>query len=204
MPEVRPVKYAHLYRVGFTPWERYGPHVAASLTGLLDRVESERPDPPGRALDLGCGRGQYTPVLARRRWSAVGVDLVPRAIDAARRADTDGATYVLGDVTDLSPDELGTFDLFLDVGCFQGLSPDQRTAAGRSVTRLAEPDAALLLLAFGPSRYRRLAEGASQAEIVAAFPGWDLLDVEDAPTAGLGWPMNRTRPQWFRLRRSAG
>ncbi|MGH3385233.1 MAG: methyltransferase domain-containing protein [Nocardioidaceae bacterium] len=33
-------------------------------------------------MDLGCGRGQYTPELARRGWEAVGIDNIPRAIDA--------------------------------------------------------------------------------------------------------------------------
>jgi hypothetical protein len=28
-----------------------------------------------------------------------------------------------------------------------------------------------------------------------------MLAVEPADTAGLGWPMNKTAPQWYRLRR---
>jgi 2-polyprenyl-3-methyl-5-hydroxy-6-metoxy-1,4-benzoquinol methylase len=47
-----------------------------SITALLDREETERSRPLGRALDLGCGRGQYTPELARRGWEAVGIDYV--------------------------------------------------------------------------------------------------------------------------------
>jgi hypothetical protein len=34
-----------------------------------------------------------------------------------------------------------------------------------------------------------------------AFAGWEMLKVEPADTAGLGWPMNTTAPQWYRLRR---
>jgi hypothetical protein len=41
----------------------------------------------------------------------------------------------------------------------------------------------------------------SQSEVRAAFIGWEMLTVEPADTAGLGWPMNRTAPQWYRLRR---
>ncbi|MGH3118058.1 MAG: methyltransferase domain-containing protein [Actinomycetes bacterium] len=69
--------YALAYRLGFTPWERYGRAAAASIRVLLDREEAERSRPLGRAIDLGCGRGQYTPELARRGWEAVGVDNVP-------------------------------------------------------------------------------------------------------------------------------
>jgi SAM-dependent methyltransferase len=75
--------YARLYRFGVTPWERYATATAASTSVLLDREESERARPLGRALDLGCGRGQYTPQLARRGWQAVGIDYVPAAIEAA-------------------------------------------------------------------------------------------------------------------------
>ena len=75
--------YARLYRFGITPWERYATAAAASIAALLDREQSERSRPPGRALDLGCGRGQYTPELARRGWEAVGIDNVPAAIEAA-------------------------------------------------------------------------------------------------------------------------
>jgi hypothetical protein len=45
------------YRIGFAPWERYPEAAAASIGRLLDREQAERSRPPGRALDLGCGRG---------------------------------------------------------------------------------------------------------------------------------------------------
>ena len=190
--------YARMYRLGITPWEGYAEAAAASVAAVLDREEAGRTPPLGRALDLGCGRGQYTPELARRGWDAVGIDLVPRAIAEARRRDPAGA-YVVGDVTDLPGARLGAFDLFLDVGCFQGLDPAQRSAEARGVTALARPGATVLMLAFGPSRWRRLVEGVSEAEITGAFHAWDLLDVRDADTAGLGFPMNRTSPRWYRL-----
>ena len=194
-------KYASMYRLGITPWERYGPVAAASIAALLDREESERPRPLGRALDLGCGRGQYTPDLARRGWQAVGVDNVPAAIEAARRKPTAGATYVVGDVTDLPAAGLGTFDFFLDVGCFQGLKAEMRAAQGRGVTALANPRATLLMLAFGRTRLRSLTEGVSQQDVEDAFVDWEMLAVDPADTRGLGWPMSRTRPQWYRLGR---
>jgi cyclopropane fatty-acyl-phospholipid synthase-like methyltransferase len=196
-------KYAKMYRLGFTPWERYGPAAGAQLETLLEQETKERGDALGRALDLGCGRGQFTPMLARHGWKAVGLDLVPQAVEAARRKGPPEVDYVVGDVTDLESAGLGTFDLFVDIGCFQGLEADQQAAEGRGVTALAAPDATLLMLAFGPSRYRRMVEGVSQKEVEAAFPGWELTAVEDASTEGLGWPMNRTSPKWYRFRRSA-
>ena len=193
--------YARMYRLGIAPWERYGNAAAASIARLLDREEHERPRPLGRALDLGCGRGQYTPELARRGWQAVGIDNVPVAIEAAKRKGTKGVTYVVGDVTDLSAANLGTFDFFLDIGCFQGLDAEDRAAEGEGVTTLASPSATVLMLAFGPTWKWLLMEGVSQEEVASAFPDWEMLAVEPADTRGRGWPMNRTRPQWYRLRR---
>ena len=104
-------------------------------------------------------------------------------------------------MTRLPPARLGTFGFFLDVGCFQGLDPGQRLSQGAGVSSLANPGATLLLLSFGPGRWRPLVGGASQEEVETAFAGWAMLAVEPADTAGLGWPMNKTAPRWYRLRR---
>ena len=196
--------YARLYRFGITPWERYRTAAAASITALLDREEAERSRPLGRALDLGCGRGQYTRELARRGWQAVGIDYVPAAIEAAaaKSRGVDGLSYLVGDVTRLSSASLGTFGFFLDIGCFQGLGARGRLAEGEGISALARPGATLLLLSFGPSRWRSLVGGASQQEVQEAFAGWQMLTAEPADTAGLGWPMNKTAPQWYRMRRT--
>ncbi len=195
--------YARMYRFGITPWERYATAAAASIAALLDREETGRSRPLGRALDLGCGRGLYTAELARRGWEAVGVDYVPAAIKAAaaKSQGAAGLSYVVGDVTRLTSTSLGTFDFFLDVGCFQGLDAGQRLSQGGGVSALANPGATVLLLSFGPSRWRPLVGGASQEDVQTAFAGWEMLVAEPADTAGLGWPMNTTAPRWYRLRR---
>jgi SAM-dependent methyltransferase len=192
-----------MYRFGFTPWERYATAAASSIAALLDREEAGRSRPLGRALDLGCGRGLYTPELARRGWEAVGIDQVPAAVEAAQAKSrgVNGLSYLVGDVTQLSSARLGTFDFFLDIGCFQGLDAGQRLAQAKGVSALASPGATLLMLSFGPSRWRWLVEGASQQEVETAFAGWEMLASEPADTAGLGWPMTRTAPRWYRLGR---
>jgi len=197
--------YARMYRFGITPWERYKTAAAASITALLDREEAGRSRPLGRALDLGCGRGQYTPELARRGWQAVGIDLVPAAIEAAaaKGQGADRLSYVIGDVTRLPSAGLGTFDFFLDIGCFQGLDAGQRRSQAEGVSALANPGATVLLLSFGPSRWRPLVGGASQQEVQAAFADWEMLAADPADTAGLGWPMNTTAPRWYRLSQRA-
>ena len=107
----------------------------------------------------------------------MGIDYVPAAIEAAAAESrgVDGLSYVAGDVTRLPSAHLGTFDFFLDIGCFQGLDAGQRLSQGGGVSALANPGATLLLLSFGPSRWRPLVGGASQEEVQTAFAGWEML-----------------------------
>ncbi len=156
--------YARMYRLGMTPWERYGSASAASISAVLDRECNDRRRPLGRALDLGCGRGQFTPELARRGWKAVGVDYVPAAVEVAQSRGAEGVTYLVGDVTNLAAADLGRFEFFLDMGCFQGLDTGQRRAAGATVSALAhEPDRTTVVpatpLSTGRARRRRLCTG---------------------------------------------
>lgn len=58
-------KYTWMYRIGHTPWERYAATAGEHLGSLLDREPLQRSTGTGRALDIGCGRGQLTPELAR-------------------------------------------------------------------------------------------------------------------------------------------
>jgi len=149
--------YARLYRFGFTPWERYATAAAASIAARLDREEAERSRPLGRALDVGYGRGRYTPELARRGWQAVGIDYVSAAIEAAKAKSRGaaGLSYVVGDVTRLPSANLGTFDFFLDIGCFQGLDTGQRHSEGNGISALANPGpgSAAGHIAAGQSQY---------------------------------------------------
>ena len=73
----------------------------------------------------------------------MGIDYVPAAIEAAQAKSTgvDGLSYVVGDVTRLPSARLGTFDFFLDTGCFQGLDAGQRQSQGEGVSALADPGA---------------------------------------------------------------
>lgn len=190
--------YALMYRLRATPWERYGELAGAELTVRLDEEEARRPRRPGRALDLGCGRGQKTRELVRRGWEAVGVDVVPQAVEAARAAGG-GATFLVGDLVDLGSLGQGTFDLFLDLGCFEHLVGEERTAAGRGITLLANPGASLLMLEFEPRRWLGPLGGVTLADVRAALPAWDVRDVTPATTEGLGWPMSRMAPTWYSL-----
>ena len=68
---------------------------------------------------------------------------------------------------------------------------------------MSKPGATLLMLAFQATRVRAVVGGVSPADVETAIKGWETLSIEPAETTGLGWPLTRTAPLWYRLRRQA-
>jgi SAM-dependent methyltransferase len=175
--------YKLAYAVGFKPWERASGKETARIAALFDREQADRKPPYGKALDLGCGTGMQAVDLARRGWQVTGVDLVSKALRAARqRAGAAGVdiNFVNGDVTAL------------------------RAAMGREVTAVAAPGATLLMIAWTPGRRPPLPHGASRADIEAAFPGWTIIAEDAIPASALPAPLKNVGPRIYRLRRASG
>jgi len=101
-----------------------GSHVAAVYNAMLaeyDQIESQfyfaecyqvyretvewivRERPDGLAIDLGCGTGKQTILLAGRRGRVVGIDISDQMIEAARTrcGSRPGIGFVTGDITRL-------------------------------------------------------------------------------------------------------
>lgn len=110
---------------------------------------------------------------------------------------------VQGDVTALHETSAGSgFRLVIDTGTFHGLTDTQREAMGREVGAVAAPDATIILDCFSPGRRGPLPRGASRDEIEAAFPGWEVTDVEVADTQPDALArLLRFDEQFYRLRR---
>jgi hypothetical protein len=111
---------------------------------------------------------------------------------------------VRGDVTALRRADIGSdFRLVLDTGTFHGLSDAQCAAMGREVSAITAPHATVLLDCFAPLRRGPLPRGASRAAVEAAFPGWEVTDVEDADTEPDALArLFRFDERFFRLRRN--
>jgi len=180
------VPYKFFYRLGFHPWEDLAEHppFADKLTELFEREESGRQPPYGRALDLGCGSAVWGVKLAERGWEVTGVDLVEKALERGRERVQEAGVemrLVQGDVTRLQGSPVGSdFRLILDTGTFHGLDADQRQAMGREISGVAADDSTLLLDVFAPRRRGPLPRGASRDAVTAAFPDWEITDVEVA------------------------
>ncbi|WP_420881820.1 class I SAM-dependent methyltransferase [Rhodococcus sp. (in: high G+C Gram-positive bacteria)] len=196
--------YRLAYRLGFTPWENAGRSVfAEQLSHLLDAGP-----PPGvgaTALDLGCGTGEHSIDLALRGWSVTAVDSVPLAIERARdKLPTAGAdvTFVLGDVTHLPAYVDDGYTFALDVGCFHGLTDEQRTAYGDGLTVVTAAGAQLLMFAFSPGRRGPLPRGAAREDVERALSGWTVVADDAMDTSGAPGLLAKAGPRFFRLVRN--
>jgi SAM-dependent methyltransferase len=108
------------------------PEVRAAWAARLD---AWLPDPPADVLDLGCGTGSLSLVLAQRGHSVTGVDLSPKMAGHARRklAVAGHAGRVLVADAGDPPLRSGSFDVVL-VRHLLWTLPDPAAALRRFVT----------------------------------------------------------------------
>ncbi len=116
------------------------PALPPSFNRLVDRLfrrpfeEAVAGIPPGRALELGCGRGRWLRRLAALGWKAWGVDIAPGS-----RASS------LANVRAL-PVATGALDLVVAVTVLQHVEDPVRCAALDEVRRVLSPGGRFLLV----------------------------------------------------------
>jgi Cyclopropane fatty acid synthase and related methyltransferases len=187
-----------MYLVGFTPWDGVHPDE------LHEVIEGPAALPPGRALDIGSGKGGKAIYMATHGWKVTAVDNVPRAVaQANKRAAAAQATvdFRLGDVTRLT--ELGLdpgYNLLFDFGCYHGLKAVQRAAYAHSVNALAAPGATLLMMAF-TRPVPPVPSGVTEPELIERFGDrWRLAWSHPDRSRGTS-AMTRAGATWFCLAR---
>jgi SAM-dependent methyltransferase len=198
--------YRFQYLVGMTPWERMPSlPIGRQANALIDAQQRDVERPLGRALDLGCGTGFWTVCLARRGWEVTGVDVVGRAVRAARaRAREAGveARIVDASITALAVAGIEPgFRLILDFGAVHGLSPEDVRAVASEVTALATGDATLLMYAFSPGSRGPLPRGIGREEIEQAYVGWQITAEEAFDLARAPRFVQKAHPRFYCLRR---
>ena len=169
--------YDWMYRRG-APWE------GSTRPDFVELLSTGKvsPDTVGpRAIDIGCGIGDYSRMLAGHGFDVSGVDLSPVAIERARAgSDGDNPRFVVADLLDLPDDVGGPFDLLVDIGTLDDFPRSKRPQAVDVMSSLARPGSTLYLWCFygrdrdlpsisfqGPSRF--LAPGIAPGELEALF-----------------------------------
>jgi SAM-dependent methyltransferase len=179
------------YRDGRPPWEIDRPQPAVER--LLDEGAFH-----GDVLDVGCGTGENTTLLASRGLHVLGMDWAAAAVELARAKAAERSLEVEYEVGDaLGLDELGrSFDTILDSALFHTFSDEARKRYVPSLGGVTRPGSTLFLLCFselepwgaGPRRV-------TQAEIKDAFAdGWvvrsivpERYEIGISPGYALAW-----------------
>jgi 2-polyprenyl-3-methyl-5-hydroxy-6-metoxy-1,4-benzoquinol methylase len=111
--------------------------------------------PGTRVLDVGCGVGRWSTLLARRLGIVTGADLSPTMIaEARRRAELQNVStrtrFIVQDLARLDVDS--TFDLILGVTVLQHiLDPESLRSAIRRMTDHLAPGGRMVLLEAAPA-----------------------------------------------------
>ncbi len=140
----------------------------------------------GRALDIGCGRGDNAIMLAINGFDVTGIDIVEDAItDAKAKAIKHHVkvNFVVGNV--LQMDRLfmeAEFDTVIDSGLFHVMTDEERPVFAWQIHRVLKSSGKYFMLSFSdkePEGYgpRRI----SKAEIEHTFtPLFNIISLKDS------------------------
>ena len=165
---------------GTPPWDIGHPQ------SVFEALIKNREIKPGRALDIGCGRGDNAIMLAMNGCDVTGIDIVEDTItDAKAKAIKHHVkvNFVVGNV--LQMDRLfieAEFDTIIDSGLFHVMTDEERSLFAQQLYRVLKPVGKYFMLCFSdkePGDYgpRRI----SKAEIELTFKSlFNIIYIKDS------------------------
>lgn len=132
---MEPYLYDEMFRLEERHWWFAAKHQI--ILTLLDRIVPS--DPTARIADLGCGCGRMLELL-HERYSAIGVDASPQALEFCRRRNV---SIELGHLPDQLPLPQQSFDAVLMLDVLEHLDDD--LASARAAAALLKPQGYLLV-----------------------------------------------------------
>lgn len=156
---------------------------------------------PCRAIDLGCGAGNYTVWLASKGFDVTGVDISEAAIEIARERAAEAGVSCRFEVADLTAGVSGLdgdFGFALEWEVLHHVFPDDRERYLDNVRALLAPGARYLSVCFseqspafgGRGKLRRTPIGtelwfSSEGELRELFePRFEIVELETVTVPG--------------------
>lgn len=183
------------YAEGEVPWDTGEPD-----PHLVELVE-QGVIAPGRTLEVGCGTGTNAIWLSSRGFEVYGVDVAPRAIEAAQaKARATGASARFS-VSDFLHDELsmGSFDFVFDRGVLHTFDDSaERERFASRVASVLGPRGQWLCLAGsteGPPRDHGPPRRSARDLLTAVEPVLELVQLRSStfdaelPSRAMAWVM---------------
>lgn len=136
-------------------------------------------DREARVIDIGCGNGHTTGLIAPLVKEVTGIDYSKAMIERARAASPRIAFGVC-DVMDLSPSGYGTFDAAISERCLINLTSwkDQKKAIG-NIASVIKKGGLFLFIEGSQDGRRRLNEARGSIGLDAMPPVWHNLDFDE-------------------------
>ena len=177
------------------PWNRETP--PALLIELLDSGKVK----PCKAVDLGCGAGNYAIYLAQRGFEVTGVDFSTTAIKIAgenAQKQNVKCVFLIADVIDGLTEINQHWDFAYEWGLLHHILPEKRKKYVNNVWQILNPEGKYLYLCFsekdkgfeGSGNYRNTQFGStlyfsSEDELRDLFsPEFRIIDLRTVEIAG--------------------
>ncbi len=128
---------------------------SSSLRVFVSFLRSHGIRATGRALDLGCGRGRNTKLIARIGYDVCAVDITEQPLleinnTSGRRKHYDRISTLRSSVGGLLPFRSESFDIAIDIFCYIYLvSSSERRAYRKDLARVLRPNGFYLLAVPG-------------------------------------------------------
>jgi SAM-dependent methyltransferase len=157
---------------------------------------------PCRALDIGCGAGNYAIYLAGKGFDVTGIDISPKAIELATKNAAEKkveCNFIVADLLDDLLDIINKpFDFAYDWEVMHHVYPGERKKFARNIYKILNHGAKYLSVCFsdrdttfgGSGKYRNTRLGtilyfSSEKEIDDLFrPYFQILDLKTTEISG--------------------
>lgn len=151
---------------------------------LLEIIETIH---PGTALDIGCGSGGLVAAMAEKGWEVTGIDIAPKAVEAARKVlEARGlqASIAVANAAEWKPNQ--QFDLITNSFALPA-TEDEQSALFQTIRDSLRQGGTVLIKDFDAEMQKR--EEFSRfhcptiEELAKAFEGYEVLRAEVKQTA---------------------